>query len=434
MRIVVYSYRLSPDEPLPDIDLPDSGRVERHYVDIGGRSQLQQLLQDCSQEAVDYLLVHEFHELGETVEAIGQHLQAFEAMGVRVVATGGAAIPTRTDDPLTLWDCLQQLHRETQRRRLRRGHQQQRLQGRPPPGKAPYGYLRGGDRYRLDRSTAPVVKAFFEHFLLYGSLRGAVRHIAQRYGKRISVTTGRRWLTSAVYRGDLAYKDGRVLPDTHVAILSRAEAAQVDRLLRRNRQLPPRTASAPRSLAGLVSCQTCGCGFTVSRVTRRRQPEEYLYLRPKACPQTPKCPGLSYDEVLQRTVERVCEDLQRLATHLPLPDRDGRKQGLQEQISQKQAVLHQLPQLLDEGILDPETLALRQYHLKAEISQCQSQLAALTPVNLQETAKTVSIPQFWWDLTETERRFYFREFVQQIYIIHSGDRWQVQVDFKFRGC
>ena len=133
-------------------------------------------------------------------------------------------------------------------------------------------------------------------------------------------------------------------------------------------------------------------------------------------------------------MERVCEDLQRLATHLPLPDRDGRKQGLQEQISQKQAVLHQLPQLLDEGILDPETLALRQYHLKAEISQCQSQLAALTPVNLQETAKTVSIPQFWWDLTETERRFYFREFVQQIYIIHSGDRWQVQVDFKFRGC
>ena len=75
--------------------------------------------------------------------------------------------------------------------------------------------------------------------------------------------------------------------DTHVAILSRAEAAQVDRLLRRNRQLPPRTASAPRSLAGLVSCQTCGCGFTVSRVTRRRQPEEYLYLRPKACPPNP---------------------------------------------------------------------------------------------------------------------------------------------------
>lgn len=33
----------------------------------------------------------------------------------------------------------------------------------------------------------------------------------------------------------------------------------------------------------------------------------------RGCPQTPKCPGLPYDEVLRRTVERVCEDLQRLA-------------------------------------------------------------------------------------------------------------------------
>ncbi|WP_159789195.1 hypothetical protein [Sodalinema gerasimenkoae] len=111
---------------------------------------------------------------------------------------------------------------------------------------------------------------------------------------------------------------------------------------------------------------------------------------------------------------------------------DGRKQELQEQISQKQAILQQLPQLLDEGILDEETLGLRQYHLNAEISQCQSQLAELTPVNLQETAKTISIPQFWWDLTETERRFYFREFVRQIYIVRQGDAWQVQVDFSFR--
>lgn len=432
MRVVAYSYRLSADDPLPEIERSDAGMVQRHYSDIGGRSQLQQLLQDCSDEAVDYLLVHEFHELGETVEAIGHHLQTFEEMGVKVVATGGTAMQTLPDEPLDIWECLQHLHRETHRRRLRRGHQQQRLHGRPPPGKAPYGYSRGGDRYRLDRSTAPVVKAFFEHFLLYGSLRGAVRHIAQRYGKRISVTTGRRWLTSAVYRGDLAYKDGRVLSNTHGAILSRGEAAQVDRLLRRNRRLPPRTASAPRSLAGLVSCQTCGCGLTVSRVTRRQQSGEYLYLRPRACPQTPKCPGLPYDEVLRRTVERVCEDLQRLAAHLPLPDGDGRKQGLQEQISQKQAILQRLPQLLAEGILDEETLRLRQYHLNDEISQCQSQLAELTPVNLQETAKTISIPQFWWDLTETERRFYFREFVRQIYIVRQGDRWQVQVNFSFR--
>lgn len=329
MKVVVYSYRLSPDEPLPEIETPDFGPVQQWYCDLGGRSQLQQLLQDCRQSPVDYLLLHQLHDLGDTVETISEHLQRFQQLGVKVVATGETAIQTLRGDSLDLWEGVQHLHQETHRQRLRRGHQQQRLQGHPPPGKAPYGYLRGGDHYRLDRSTAPVVKAFFEHFLLYGSLRGAVRHLAQRYGKRISVTTGRRWLTSAVYRGDLAYRDGRVLSNTHVAILSRAEAAQIDRLLGRNRRLPTRTASAPRSLAGLVSCQGCGCGLTVSRVTRRHHPGEYLYLRPKACPQTPKCKGLSYDEVLRRTVEQVCRDLQRLATGLPLPEDDGRKQALQ---------------------------------------------------------------------------------------------------------
>jgi hypothetical protein len=109
----------------------------------------------------------------------------------------------------------------------------------------------------LDRAAAPVVKDFFEQFLLYGSVRGAVRYLAKTYRKRIAVSTGRRWLTHPVYRGDLLYQDGRVLRDTHTPILGREEAAQVDRLLRRNRRLPPRTASAPaiaggpRSLSGM---------------------------------------------------------------------------------------------------------------------------------------------------------------------------------------
>ncbi len=49
-------------------------------------------------------------------------------------------------------------------------------------------------------------------------------------------------------------QNGQILSDTHTPIISREEAAQIDRLLRRNRRLPPRTASANRSLAGLVSC------------------------------------------------------------------------------------------------------------------------------------------------------------------------------------
>ena len=115
------------------------------------------------------------------------------------------------------------------------------------------------------------MKDFFEYFLLYGSLRGAVRYLAQKYGKKISVTTGRRWLTNPVYRGDTAYLNGDTISNTHVAIVSREEAAQVDRLLRRNRRLPPRSASAPRSLAGLVVCSECQSSMSVVSVTTPRK-------------------------------------------------------------------------------------------------------------------------------------------------------------------
>ncbi len=103
----------------------------------------------------------------------------------------------------------------------------------------------------IDRSNAFIIKAFFEHFLLYGCLRAAVRHTADKYDKLISPSTGKNWLTNAVYRGDLAYhtKNNRheppqVVRDTHPAITSRDEVAQVDRLRRRNKALPTRSASA----------------------------------------------------------------------------------------------------------------------------------------------------------------------------------------------
>ena len=149
-----------------------------------------------------------------------------------------------------LW---QQIDKNKQLNSLKQGHARNRLKTLPPPGKAPYGYRRGKDRFIVDKSTAPVVKDFFERFLLYGSLRGAVRYLEQKYGKKIAPSTGKKWLTNPVYRGDLQYKNSEVISNTHTAFLDRESAAQIDRLLRRHRTLAPRTASADRSLAGLVS-------------------------------------------------------------------------------------------------------------------------------------------------------------------------------------
>lgn len=108
------------------------------------------------------------------------------------------------------------------------------------------------------------------------------------------------------------------------------------------------------------------------------------------------------------------------------------KAGLQAQLEHKQAILSQLPQLEADGILDAETADLRRYKLQSELSQLQVQLAQLPPENLPAIAQAVSIPQFWLDLSEAERRFYLREFLQKIELIRiSQQEWQLRLIFFF---
>ena len=407
--------------------------VDRFYQDLGKRSELQQLFQDCQTNSPDCIFIRRLEELGDNLEEVTAHLSQFEAMGITLIAVeqNYNSQTKATNTHANLLKLLHEIQQQKHSRRIRQGHARNRLDALPPPGKAPYGYRRGKAKYIIDRSTSGVVKEFFDHFLLYGSLRGSVRHLAKKYGKKISVTTGRRWLSNSVYRGDTAYRNGEILRDTHNAIISREEAAQVDRLLRRNSRLPSRTASAPRSLAGLVVCSECQSHMSVTRVTVRRQKKEYLYLRPINCSQNPKCRAISYQEVLQNTIETVCRDLPQAVEKINFPQLDEIKNNLTEAIIRQQEILEQIPALLETGILDQETSKLRIYKLRTEISKLQTQLAILPPVNLRSVAQAVSIPQFWLDLSETERRFYFREFIRQIEIIRQDKNWKLRVIFIF---
>ena len=434
MKILAYLY----NDPLLDApaDPTEWGwDVDRVYQDMGvaggrtarrdERPQLQQLLEDCQGEPGVYLLVRRLEDLGESVESVGDRLRQLSQLEIQVIALD--------DDPqvhtLQQWQDLQALQRS---RQIRRGHARNRVKALPPPGKAPFGYRRGKDRYVIDRAAAPLVKEFFDHFLLYGSLRGAVRYLEKKYGKKISASTGQRWLTHPVYRGDLAYANGDIVPETHAPILAREEAAQVDRLLRRNRRLAPRTASAPRSLAGLVRCQSCESSMTVTRVTARRHPGEYLYLRPQVCPHRPKCRALPYGEVLDQTIRAICQTLPPATAAANVPGLDAAKAQIEGAIARQQTVLQQIPDLLAQGIFDASTAELRAYTLRTEIAALQAQLAQLPPVNLRAIAQTVSIPQFWLDLSEAERRFFFREFLRHIDIVRpAAAPWHIELQFIF---
>lgn len=426
MKIIAYTYSDPLLEPTPD-PTAWGWELNQIYQDLGKRTQLHQLLSDAHKEPADYLLIRRLEELGDSVQEVSDRINTLQALSVQLIATEQPDFIAKAQTDLLL---LQEIQREQHSRRIRRAHARNRLNALPPPGKVPYGYRRSKEKYTIDRSASPVVKDFFEHFLLYGSLRGAVRYLAQKYGKKISVSTGRRWLTNPVYRGDTAYQNGQTLSNTHVPIISREEAAQVDRLLRRNRSLPPRTASAPRSLAGLVVCSECQSPMTVARVTTPRKDKEYLYLRP-LCPKRPKCQAIAYEQVLEQTVEAICRDLPRAVAGMNLPQLDAVKSSLTMAIAQSQEILAQLPGLVETGILDSETAQHRAYKLGTEISQLQAKLATLPPVNLRSVAQAVSIPQFWFDLSESERRFYFREFIHQIEIVRLHGEWQLQLIFIF---
>lgn len=398
-------------------------RIYQDFASENDRPQLTQLILDCQTESANSVLVRGLNELGDSIAQIHDRLTQLETLGVQVTTIESTALSAQTLQQ------LQDLQHDQRSRQIRQGHARNRIQTLAPPGKAPYGYRRSQNRYLIDRSAASIVKDFFDRFLLYGSLRGAVRFLEKKHGKKISVSTGQRWLTNPVYRGDSQYQTGDIIPNTHAAILSRDEAAQIDRLLRRNRRLPSRTASAPRSLAGLVVCQTCQSPMTVTRVGSRKKNKEYLYLRPTDCPK--QCKAIPYEAVLQSTIERICEDLPQAVSQSGTPDIERIKQGILGAIAQKQAILNQIPQLLESGILDAETANLRSYKLRAEIAEFQAKLAQLPPVNLIAIAQTVSIPQFWQDLSEPERRFYFREFIRQIELIRTETGWQLSLKFIF---
>ncbi len=426
MKIIAYSYSEPLLEPAPAAEIWGQ-EVDRTYQDLGGRQQLQQLLKDCQTEPVKYLLIQRLEKLGDTVQQVCAHLEQLENLGIQLIVTD----EKQTENRANLLQILAELQRSQHSRSIRKGHARNRIKSLPPPGKAPYGYRRGKDKYTIDKTASPTVKDFFEHFLIYGSLRGSVRHLAKKYNKKISVSTGRRWLTNPAYRGDLQYQNGQVISNTHIPIISREEAAQVDRLLRRNRSLAPRSASAPRSLAGLAICAECKSPMTVAKVTAYRKDKEYLYLRPINCLSQPKCSGISYEEVLQLTIAGICRDLPAAVAALQMPDMKGIKAGITGAICSKQQILEQLPALIESGILDTETADLRAYKLRTEIAELQSKLAQLPPVNLRETAQTVSLPQFWLDLSESERRFYFREFIDRIEIVRENTNWKLQIIFIF---
>ncbi|MGK7945089.1 MAG: recombinase family protein, partial [Microcystaceae cyanobacterium] len=399
------------------------------------------LVKEIQQHRPHYVLIRHLEELGDSVTEIIQNLTFLESQHIEVItveedySTSKFADLSKQELKGQLTSILQKIIYQKRQKSLKQGHARNRLITSPPPGKAPYGYRKGQGKYIIDRSTAPVVKAFFEQFLLFGSLRGAVKFIEQKYGKKIAVSTGRNWLANPVYRGNLCYKKNEIIPQTHAPILSEDEAAQIDRLLRQNRQFSTRTASASRSLAGLVTCQKCDSKMTITRMVAKKKQTEYIYLRTNHCSLTPKCKGINYDDFLIEIIETVCVELPQKVSQLTLPNIEIAKERVKTAIAEQTQLIETVKHLEAQGILDSETSQLRIYKIKVKIAELKAQGAQLPLDNLNTITKVLSVKEFWLGLSEEERRFYFREFIKEILITrpneHDPNDFKLQLVFVF---
>ncbi len=392
------------------------------YQDWGSRSYLEKLHALIQEHQVEIVYLRRLEDAGDTLAQVHSFLSMCQSAGttIQLVTATGSLIPP---DSATWIQLLSDLPSAVQRRQALNTHAQNRLNLKPPPGSPPFGYRREQDRYVLDRRQAAIVKDFFNHFLLYGSLRAAVRHLDQNHRKKISVATGRRWLTHPVYRGDLHYNDGNTLRNTHAPILSREEAAQIDRWIRRNQSVPRRSASAPRSLSGLIFCRDCGQGLRILQVTQRQRRMTYLYLRCSTCGYS-----LNYNDVLQQMIETICRILPERIEGINSDGLDQARRGIDAELNQNDAILKQLENLQKSGILDESVIRQQRYQIEAAQSRLLDRLNQLPPQGLEELTQTLSIEPFWQDLTESERRSYFREFIRSAQIDPQGS---LDITFSF---
>lgn len=439
MSTIAYTYTEPTIDLIPSQDIWGL-EVDKVYQDIGKRSQLSQLINDCRNFMPNYLLIRDLAEFGDNLSQVTKVINILENLSIEIIAieqnynSSKFKIVDSVEKKEQLRIIWQEIAQNLKKRTLKQAHAQNRLKILPPPGKAPYGYLRGKEEYIINKATLPMIQDFFARFLLFGSLRDTVNYLQEKYQKKISVSTARYWLTNPVYRGDLIYQNQQIIYNTHNPIISREESAQIDRILKSHHRFQRRSATANYCLAGLVKCQNCHLLLKVTQVTNRKNKQKYLYLTCRECPQQPKCKSVNYQEVFKETIKQICHNLPPAISKLNLPDSNETRENLLTQIQQKERLLTNLPNLVKQQIFDQETAKIRAFNLKIEIAQLQQSINQLPPPNLITIANNIAIPQFWEDLSEAEARLYLREFIKQINLklpSKSDSSWQLNLSFMF---
>lgn len=403
---------------------------DRLYQDIqsgddrnrpGYQALLEQVRQDRAVGKEVEIRVARFDRIGRDDIELYTLIEELDALGVKLFAvdrgyytheTAAGWMQARQDAFLAQW-YLRQLSEN-----IKRGKAYKRDKNRPLGGIAPFGYRWNADKtaYEIDPVTGPIARSWFDAYLSGGSLNSIVK-LATSQGYPRSRSGIGVILRNPIYQGHLAYIKGgytnrdrkrginqRQKPkdlryNTHPAIITAAEAKEIERRLSENRRYWGASSKSMRySVSGLAVCAKCGYKMALSSILNSNK-IRYHYFRCRRA-YMDRCDnhlGTRMDFVEAAIQNEIAERAETISKFVAQPDRnsDPRLLQLEQEIEQLKPMSHR------------PAIAAEIEQMQAEIQQIQasSEVRSLDEAERLELLDEVgALTSEEWDLLSIERR------------------------------
>jgi site-specific DNA recombinase len=297
------------------------------------RPALQRLLEHIAAGQVDCVLTHKVDRLSRSLLDFARLMELFEKHQVAFVSVSQQLNTATSVGRLILNVLLSfaQFERELIAERTRDKIAAARRNGKWVGGLPLLGYDvdAKSSKLRVNEAEATRVRAIFALFLEKRTLRSVLRELDrrgwrtkrwrtrnghERGGRRFTRNHLRQLLSNVTYIGQLRYRN-EVHPGEHPALIDPTTFAQVQALLRRNRQAAGLRLGQAALLQGILYCRQCGAAMA-SRAAQEGAPQARCYVcAGNRLPGQPPCSALP---IPARPIEHlVLRHLQRLG---PAPE------------------------------------------------------------------------------------------------------------------
>lgn len=459
---------------------------------IAARPEMRRLLDEVERGVWEGVLVMEVERLarGDTIDQ-GTIAQAFKLSGTKIIT------PIKTYDPSDEFDeeyfefGLFMSRREYKmiNRRMQRGRQAARQEGKFVGNRPPYGYekikLPSEKGYTLKPvpEEAAIVQLIYQLYTQGENDGNQTRQlgttlIARRLNDSgLLVHRDKPWtqlavrdiLLNPVYAGQMRIDanpqakksvDGRVVttrvrtpreewvivPGRHDAIIDELTYQTARTILRTNRAAPvPDRGTIKNPLAGLVVCARCGRRM-VRKPLNYKNRAEYLFCPNAYCDNASAPVQLVERNLLDALREwleqyKVLWDAPQEARSSPTPDpKETLHAHLERELKRLNQQITSTYDLLEQGVYDKETFLQRNTALTERIQHTTQELdrlqAEMQQAAKRELAKTDIIPHIqhlldvYWDLpTPGEKNRMLKNVIEKVsYDKQQGGRWKVAPD------